>query len=264
MTNGQINLLQLFQAAAGALQHNQSALNNADSYNHDHGDNMVNTFDTIVQALRQKQDAKPAAQLKYISQQLEQKSTSGSGKTYAQGFSQAAKKFKGTGITLENILPLLQLILGGGQASLGAGSSTDIIGSILGGLLGGQNASSSQSGQGIDLGGLLGSVLGGQSTSSQGSQDSGLGGLLGGLLGGGQSSSTQSSQGGGLGDILGGILGGQSGSSSNPTGSSSGDLLGTLIGGIVGNSKMSDSAPHTQSGQIVTASILQALAKILG
>jgi hypothetical protein len=240
MTNGQINLLQLFQAAAGALQQNQSTLNTADSYNHDHGDNMVNTFDTIVQALQQKQDAKPAAQLKYISQQLEQKSTSGSGKTYAQGFSQAAKKFKGTGITLENILPLLQLILGGGQASSGAGSSTDIIGSILGGLLGGQNASSSQSGQGIDLGGLLG-----------------------GILGGGQSSSTQSSQGGGLGDILGGILGGQSGSSSSASGSSAGDLLGTLIGGIVGNSKMSDSAPHTQSGQIVTASILQALAKIL-
>jgi hypothetical protein len=240
MTNGQINLLQLFQAAAGALQQNQSTLNTADSYNHDHGDNMVNTFDTIVQALQQKQEAKPAAQLKYISQQLEQKSTSGSGKTYAQGFSQAAKKFKGTGITLENILPLLQLILGGGQASSGAGSSTDIIGSILGGLLGGQNASSSQSGQGIDLGGLLG-----------------------GILGGGQSSSTQSSQGGGLGDILGGILGGQSGSSSSASGSSAGDLLGTLIGGIVGNSKMSDSAPHTQSGQIVTASILQALAKIL-
>jgi hypothetical protein len=240
MTNGQIDLLQLFQAAAGALQQNQSALNKADSYNHDHGDNMVNTFNTIVQALQQKPDAKPAAQLKYVSQQLEQNSTSGSGKTYAQGFSQAAQKIKGTGITLENILPLLLMILGGGKSSSGAGSSTDIIGSILGGLLGGQNASSSQSGQGIDLGGLLGSILGG-----------------------GQSSSTQSAQGGGLGDILGGILGGQPASSSGSSGSSAGDLLGTLIGGIVGNSQMSDSAPHTQSGEIVTASILQALAKIL-
>ena len=50
MTNSQIDLLKLFQAAAGALQQNQSTLNQADTYNHDHGDNMVNTFNTIVQA----------------------------------------------------------------------------------------------------------------------------------------------------------------------------------------------------------------------
>jgi hypothetical protein len=257
MTSGQVDLLQLFQAAAGALQQNQSALNQADSYNHDHGTNMVNTFNTIVQALQQKQETKPATQLKYISQQLEKNATSGSGKMYAQGFSQAAKNIKGSGITLENILPLLLMILGGGKSGT-TGSSTDIIGSILGGLLGGQGTTSSQSGQGIDLGGLLGGLLGGQSTAPQGSQDSGLGGLLGSILGG-QNTTSQPSQGGDLGDILGGVLGGQTGSSST----SSGDLLGTLIGGLVGNSGMTDSAHHTQSGQIVTGSILQALAKIL-
>jgi len=210
MTNGQIDLLKLFQAAAGALQQNQSALNQADTYNHDHGDNMVSTFNTIVQALQQKQDAKPAAQLKYVSRQLDQNATSGSGKTYAQGFAQAAGHFKGTEITLESILPLIQMILGGGQATTKKGSSADLIGSILGGLTGG---GAGQSGQGLDLGGLLG-----------------------------------------------GLLGGQSGSSSN----TGGDLLGSLIGGLVGNSQMADSAPHTQSGQIVTGSILQALSQLLG
>ena len=249
MTNGQIDLLQLFQAAADALQQNQTALNQADTYNHDHGTNMVNTFNTIVQALQQKQDAKPAAQLKYVSQQLEKKTTSGSGKMYAQGFSQAARNIKGSGITLDTILPLLLMILGGGKSGT-TGSSTDIIGSILGSLLGGQGTTSSQASQGTDLGGLLGSLLGGQSTASKRSQDSGLGGLLGSILGG-QNTTTQPSRGG--------MLGRQTGSSS----SSSGDLLGTLIGGIVGNSGMSDSAHHTQSGQIVTESILQALTKIL-
>jgi hypothetical protein len=239
MSNGQIDLLQLFQAAAGALQQNKSALNQADTYNHDHGTNMVSTFNTIVQALQQKQNAKPATQLKYVSQQLDQTATSGSGKTYAQGFAQAAAHFKGTEITLESILPLIQMILGGGKASTSAGGSTDIIGSILGGLLGGQSTSSaSQSGQGLDLGGLLGGLLGGQNTSS----------------------SSQSGQGGGLGDLLGGLLGGQSGSSSN----TGGDLLGSLIGGLVGNSQMADTASHEQSGQIVTESILQALSKLLG
>ena len=168
----------------------------------------------MCKRLQQKQSAKPAAQLKYVSQQLDQNATSGSGKTYAQGFAQAAAHFKGTEITLESILPLIQMILGGGQANSSAGSSTDIIGSILGGLLGGQSSSSA----------------------------------------------SQSGQGGGLGGLLGGLLGGQSGSSSN----AGGDLLGTLIGGLVGNSKMADSAPHTESGQIVTSSILQALSQLLG
>jgi hypothetical protein len=235
MPTGQIDLLKLFQAAAGALQQYQSSLNQADTYNHDHGDNMVNTFDTIVQALQQKRDAKPAAQLKYVSQQLKQNATSGSGKTYAQGFAQAAGKFKGTEITLDSILPLIQMILGGGQVASQQGSSADIIGSILGGLAG---SGSGQSGQGLDLGGLLGGLLGGQSSSS----------------------ASQSGQGGGLGDLLGGLLGGQSSSSGN----TGGDLLGSLIGGLVGNSQMADSTPHTQSGQIVTASILQALSKLLG
>jgi len=214
MSNGQIDLLKLFQAVAGALQQNQSALNQADTYNHDHGNNMVSTFDTIVQALQQKQDAKPAAQLKYVSQQLAQTATSGSGKTYAQGFAQAASHFKGTEITVESILTLIQMILGGGQATTKTGSSADLIGSILGGLLGGQSSSSA----------------------------------------------SQSGQGGSLGDLLGGLLGGQSGSSSN----TAGDLLGSLIGGLVGNSQMADSASHTQSGQIVTGAILQALSQLLG
>jgi len=231
MANGQIDLLKLFQAAAGALQQNQSSLNQADTYNHDHGDNMVNTFDTIIQALQQKQNAKPAAQLKYVGQQLEQTATSGSGKTYAQGFAQAAAHFKGTEITLESILPLIQLLLGGGQATAHTGSSADLIGSILGGLSGG---SSGQSGQGLDLGGLLGGLLGGQSSST----------------------ASQSGQAG----SLGGLLGGQNGSSGN----AGGDLLGSLIGGLVGNSKMADSAPHTESGQIVAGSILQALSQLLG
>ncbi len=251
MANGQVDLLQLFQAAAGALQQNQSSPNQADSYNHDHGDNMVSTFNTIVQALQQKQASKPAAQLKYVSQQLQQNATSGSGKMYADGFAQAANQFKNSSITLENILPLILMILGGGQKSSTSGSSTDVIGSILGGLLGGQGSTSTQSNQGIDLGGLLSTILGGQSPSSRGTQDSSLGGLLGNILGG-QTSSPQSSQGN--------VYGGQTGQSSG----SAGDLLGTLIGGIVGNSSMSDSAHHTQSGEIVTSSILGALAKILG
>lgn len=251
MASAQVDLLQVFQAAAEALRQNQSALNQADSYNHDHGDNMVNTFNTIVQALQQKRDAKPADQLKFVSQQLKQKATSGSGKMYANGFAQAANQFKNSGITLENILPLILMILGGGQKSSTSANSTDIIGSILGSLLGGQGSTPTQSNQEIDLGSLLGTILGGKTSSSQGKQDNGLGGLLGSILGG-QTTSSQSSQGN--------ANKGKTGQASG----SAGDLLGTLIGEIVGKSGMADSTYHSQSSEIVTSSILSALAKMLG
>jgi len=43
-----IDLVQLFGAAAQALAANQSALNQADTLNGDHGDNMVQTFNLIT------------------------------------------------------------------------------------------------------------------------------------------------------------------------------------------------------------------------
>lgn len=88
-----LNLANLFQSVACTLTGQKENLNNADTYNHDHGDNMVEVFNVISQAMQAKQNADPADQLEYASQLLRQRK-SGSAQVYAQGLSQASKEWK--------------------------------------------------------------------------------------------------------------------------------------------------------------------------
>ena len=110
-----IDLINLFQKVTGTLTKNKETLNEADTSNHDHGDNMVDTFEVITQAMREKKDADPADQLAYASQILRQRK-SGSAQVYAQGLSQAAQEFQGQQVTPNNAMTLIQTLLGGGQA----------------------------------------------------------------------------------------------------------------------------------------------------
>ena len=69
----QINLASLFKNVASSLSEQKETLNKADTYNHDHGDNMVEIFTVISQAMQAKRNASPADQLEYASQLLRQK-----------------------------------------------------------------------------------------------------------------------------------------------------------------------------------------------
>ena len=55
-----IDLASLFQSVTGQLQNKKDELNEADQYNHDHGDNMVDTFEVITQAMKEKKNASPS------------------------------------------------------------------------------------------------------------------------------------------------------------------------------------------------------------
>jgi len=92
MANGQIDLLSLFKQVSKSVKQNQDSLNQADPYNHDHGDNMVQVFDVITQAMKEKKTADPADQLEYAAQLLRSKTASGSGTVYANGLETAAKQ----------------------------------------------------------------------------------------------------------------------------------------------------------------------------
>ena len=144
---------------------------------------MVQIFDVINQALKEKKNADPATQLEYASQLLRQKSTSGSADLYSKGLEQASKQIQGQSLTIESILPLIMMLLGGGKAS--PTSTGDLLGSLLGGLGG---TSGGQSGQGFDLGGLLSALGGGQAGETGGIGD--IGSLIGTLLGGSPMAST--------------------------------------------------------------------------
>ncbi len=269
MAQNQIDLLKLFKLATQNLETQKESLNAADTYNHDHGDHMVEIFDVITQAMKEKKNAEPADQLAYASQLL-RKQKSGSAAVYADNFKQASNEVKNSGgqLDLGMILRLIQSILGGGSSSQGG----DIIGTLLGSLLGasGSQGSSQSGSQGGDLlGSLLGGLLGGGNqaqTQTQPNTQSNQGGdllgsLLGGLLGGSGSQTTK--QGGiDLGSLLGmgmELMGGQAANRAQ----SSSDPLSALAGMLASSSPLAETPYRQQSGEVVADSLLHALNSIV-
>jgi len=184
MSNEQIDLLSIFNKVSKTLKTNQNSLNEADEYNHDHGDNMVQIFEVITAAMKTKKNAEPAEQLEYAAQLLRQKSSSGSAKTYVNGLTQASKQVSGkSSIDMNTVLPLLQTLLSGGETetSTGSGALGDLLGSLLGG-----STPTTQSGasDGLDLSDLLGAGLSYMQSKQSGSSD--MEALSKALLGGSQ------------------------------------------------------------------------------
>lgn len=71
----QIDLVKLFGAVANNMGNQRESLNQADTYNNDHGDNMVEIFEVVTQAVKEKKNADPADQLAYASEILRRKKT---------------------------------------------------------------------------------------------------------------------------------------------------------------------------------------------
>ncbi len=281
----QVDLARLFSTVTTTLKENQQSLNAADDYNHNHGDNMVQNFQTITRAVRAKKDSPPAEQLAYASQALRQRSQSGSAQLYSQGLSQAAERFQGKpAITQDDAMLLVQALMGGQTSQQQSQSSgADLLSSLLGGpsqsqgqasgadllssLMGSPTPSQDQS-PGADL---LDSLLGGQ-TSQQQSQPAGgdlLGGLLGAFMGGapaggpaqsaGQFSQSSAAQGGGI-DLNTLLTAGMAFFKARQQGA---EPLAALVQAVMAGSQMQNSVHHSQSGQLVAQTLLSTLGKML-
>lgn len=224
-----LDLSSLFNVATQALAANQSTLNQADTENQNHGDNMVQAFNMITQALGSQQGASPSQQLNHASQYLSQHATSGSAQAYSQGLAQAAQQFQGQqAVTPDNAMMLVQSLLGGGQQPTQQGGG-DLLGSLLGG---------------------------GQQSTSQGAGD-----LLGALLGGGQTapqSGNQGQDGLDLGDVLNAGMAFMN-AKQQGQGTLEAGLAALMAAGPLGQK------PHRQqSGQVVANALLQAISGMSG
>jgi len=229
--SGNIDLAALFQSVTGTLAKNKESLNEADTSNHDHGDNMVDTFEVITQAMKEKKGADPADQLAYAAEILRQRK-SGSAQLYAKGLSQASEQFQGQQVNSGNAMTLIQTLLGGGQAPV-----------------------QQQQQQSGGVGGLLGSLLGGTDQQEQQQQQSGgIGNLLGSLLGGTnqQVPAQQSSQGLDIGDIL------NAGMAFMNTKSRGGSNIEAIVNAVVSSSAMGGGY-RQQSGNLVAGALMQAV-----
>ena len=156
-----VDLVKIFSAVAETLVENQDSLNKADEYNQDHGDHMVDIFQMITGAVKEAPKNDLSSGLAKASELLVEK-PSGSAAVYAKGLAQAAEYFQGQDLDASQVLPLLQTMLGGGEAkvSQGAGGLLD----SLVGSLGGED--------GLDLGDIL--TAGASFMQSKGEGDSNL------------------------------------------------------------------------------------------
>jgi hypothetical protein len=276
MTQNNIDLASIFQAVTQSLAENQQSLDQADTYNRDHGDNMVKTFQTITNALEKKHGASPSAALKYAAKTVSKNSASGSAQLYSQNLAQAATQFKGKGIDTQGALQLLTTLIGAGQGS-GAQGGGDMLGSLLGGLMGGNTPAqqapasiqgaqagvgqTSQPSAGTDMLSALLTGLSGGNTRPQQPQQSGgadmLGALLTGLSGGNaQPQQSQQNSGFDLSDLLAAGMGYMQAKQQGQSG------MQALVQAFVAGSGMGNTQHRNQSTAIVVQSFLSALSSM--
>lgn len=184
-----LNMAQLFGMVTQALSQKREDLNAADTYNHDHGDHVVEVFQLVEQVAKENPGLEPAEILARASDLLRQK-PSGTAQAYAQTMAQGALQLKGKPLTAQTLPLLIQALLGSASGAASASTGTSQGGDLLGGLLGaltggGQQPAQQPQPQQQPAGGDL------------------LGGLLGALMGGGQAQQGAAAQGGGLSDGLG-------------------------------------------------------------
>ncbi|HBO34834.1 MAG TPA: hypothetical protein DD636_08920 [Anaerolineaceae bacterium] len=274
----ELNLSTVFEEVTKVLATNRQQLDDADEYNHNHGSNMVHTFNLIQQAVASKEGEPVSDQLAFASKILKEQSTGGTAQIYADGLNKASQEFVGKDFNASTAGTLINSMMGmDAGAERGTGDflstllgsltkpqaeeepqapapsqPTDLFGSLIGSLAGQQQTSATPASQpdaSDILGGLFGGLTGQQHTPatpvSQPDASDLLGGLLGGLTGGG---SSQTSSSGGIGDLVGSLLGGQS-SGSQSSGLDAKDLLSLGLAYFAAK----------QSGQSNLQAIMQAL-----
>lgn len=230
MATSNVNLQKAFQAVTTALKENQSNLNQADTYNHNHGDNVVDTFEVITQAVKEKKGSSPSAQLAHASRMLQDK-PSGSAKIYAQNLAQASQTLRGKKVTQDNALDLVTSLLGAGGQTSSAGGGNPLAG-LLGGLMGGGSSQPQSPGQQDQLSGLLGSLMGGGQPTQQASP--GNNGL-------------------GMDDLL------QAGMSFMQAKQQGQSTSQALVNAVLNASPMAGNAPREQSGSLIASTLMQVL-----
>ncbi|MCB2202716.1 hypothetical protein KQH56_01790 [bacterium] len=147
---GNLDLSSVFSAVTSALESKQSNLNEADTYNHDHGDHMVQIFDLVQKAVAKKSDAPVNDQLAYASKVVEKEASSGSAKLYADGLAKAASNFKGADLNADNISMLVNGLMNVNQSAQVKENDGNMLGSLLSGLTGGGQQSEGENALGMD------------------------------------------------------------------------------------------------------------------
>lgn len=211
----ELTLSDIFGEITKVLAENRQELDDADSYNHNHGSNIVQTFDLIQKAVASKESEPVSEQLAYASKVLKKQNTGGTAQIYADGLADASRAFVGKEFNASTASTLINAMMGTqGSSERGGG---DILSTLLGSLTKPKDQETSHATAPTQPDDLFGSLIGSLGSQQQApttisdQPDAGdlLGGLLGGLTGSSGLGSQTASGNGGLGDLAGSLLGGQ-------------------------------------------------------
>jgi dihydroxyacetone kinase-like protein len=156
------SLVAVFEAITANLEQDRDDLNRLDRDDNDTGDNMVENFRLVTQSLQQQigpgDGADVGAALGQAAQVLRDNGRGATAPIYAQGLDDAATRLRGqTSFSLDDLLPLLEGLLGGAQqaggAQQGQGSLLDVLIPAIGSY-----TQAKRAGQG-DLEAVLGALL---------------------------------------------------------------------------------------------------------
>jgi len=147
-----INLGAIFQTVTEQLSQKKETLNEADTYNHDHGDHMVQIFNLVQNAVTKKSKEPVSKQLDYASKVVGKEAQSGSAKLYAEGLANAAKNFSGSELDQNTLGMLVKSLLNVEEQPQPEQpkQNTGLLSSLLSGLTGSSDSNKSDSSIGID------------------------------------------------------------------------------------------------------------------
>jgi hypothetical protein len=106
-----LNLSHLFQSAKGRLIALQEELNQADTYNGNHGDHMVEIFEVAVQAAEQASSESLSSGMQRSGEMLSELSDNGSAQVYARGLTEFSQAFGHHQISLEELVAYVRGLL---------------------------------------------------------------------------------------------------------------------------------------------------------
>ena len=242
----ELNLSQVFGEVSRVLAQNRQQLDDADGDNHNHGTNIVNTFNLIQQAVESKQTQPASDQLAYASQVLKKQSTGSTAQIYADGLARASTEFVGKDFNAATAGTLINSLMGTAEST--ERGSGDFLSSLLGSLSKPKEEPKPAPAQPNDLfSSLIGNLTGQQQTPAAPASTPAAGDLLG-MLGGLTGGTAAQTSSGGIGDLVGSLLGGQS-ASSQTSGLDAKDLLSAGLAYYAAK----------QSGQSNLQAIMQAI-----
>ena len=101
-----------FQAVSQVLASHRTALNQADTWNGNHGDHMVEIFAVVSRIVREQPAGDLAGVLDSASQALALLPLNGSARVYSQGLAAFARQFHGYGISIDDLIGYIRSALG--------------------------------------------------------------------------------------------------------------------------------------------------------